>query len=137
MAAVTTAVFVATGLYRRSWRFLCFADCLFLARTILLGMTAAWAVAIAFLGYRPFGWNAFLLAVLHMSLLAAAMGAMRVARRYARERRLVQTRAADKSEGAAIRHVLLLGPPDWAASVIDLIRADKSSHIDRKRKSLN
>jgi len=129
MAAVTTAVFVATGLYRRSWRFLCFADCLFLARTILLGMTAAWATAIAFLGYRPFGWNAFLLAILHMSLLAAVMGTMRVARRYARERRLVQARAADTSEGAATRHVLLLGPPDWAASVIDLIRADKSSQM--------
>lgn len=130
MASIATTLFAATGLYRRSWRFLCFADCLFLARTIVLGMAGAWAAALAIPAFRPIGWHALALAILHVSLLMVVMGTMRIARRYLRERR--QSREllrVDASENVEIRHVLLLGPPDWAASVIELIRADKASHM--------
>ncbi|WNO54220.1 polysaccharide biosynthesis protein [Stakelama saccharophila] len=130
-ATIATSVFVLSGLYRRSWRFLTFADCVFLGRTILLGLATAWIAAMAVPGYRLLGEHIVALAVLHGSALAVLMGSMRVVRRFLRERRssgvAMHSAAAD---GAARRLVLLVGPPEWASSVIELVRRDPSSQMD-------
>ena len=129
-ATIATSVFFFAGLYRRSWRFLRFADCIFLAKVIALGLTAAWIAALAVPAMRSLGAVLIAVGVMQGSTLAAVMGSMRVVRRHLRERRQTHVSPGiDWVRATERRHVLLLGPPDWASSVIELIRADHSSNL--------
>lgn len=130
-ATIATSAFFLAGLYRRSWRFLRFGDCVFLAQTIVLGLSSAWMMALAIPAVRSLGLLLIAIAILQGSSLAALMGSMRVARRHVRERRQTRVlRRAERATSTPRRHVMLLGPPEWASSVIELVRADRSSNME-------
>ncbi|MEP7351270.1 MAG: nucleoside-diphosphate sugar epimerase/dehydratase [Sphingorhabdus sp.] len=129
---ITTSTALLVGLYGRSWRFLSFADCCFLAFTIILGLAISWAVALTLPQVRAVGISLLPMAMVHWSLLTVAMGSMRLLRRGLREweqQRVLHVEGQAAGSQPAKR-ALLLGTPEWSRSVIDLVRADRSVNID-------
>ena len=130
-ATIATSAFFFAGLYRRSWRFLRFDDCIFLAKVIALALIITWIAMLAIPAMRSLGAVLIAVGVVQGSTLTALMGAMRGVRRHLRERRKPQASPGVEWTGSVgRRHVLLLGPPDWASPMIELIRADHSSNLN-------
>ncbi|TPG42877.1 polysaccharide biosynthesis protein [Sphingomonas koreensis] len=129
-ASIATAVFVASGLYRRSWRYFQLSDALFVAQVIVLGLGVAWLATLAVPFYRHFAHDAVAIAILDSVALIVLMMAMRAGRRLQRERRQRQLLRLREPSRPPRRRVLLLGPLDWASSVIELVRLDRAAGIE-------
>jgi len=130
-AAIVTSVFYLAGLYGQSWRYMRFRDWLTLGQAIVLGLAAAWIAALAVPSIRALGNALPAIAILHVSTLLVTMGSMRAVRRYMRERRQArQLSIGTDGQQRPKRYVLLHGPPEWASSVIELIRGDAKANLD-------
>lgn len=130
-ATIATACFFLSGLYGRSWRYLSFSHCVFLAAVIVVGLLIAWLAAITLPVVRAESLALIPIAINHWALLTVLLTAMRVARRGTREwwvtrSRHVKARAAGKTE---LRRTLLIGPSQWARSVITLSNSESASDI--------
>ncbi len=119
------------GLYRRSWRFVSFADCAIMGVAVGIGLLAGWSL-IAFL--EPLGSLSDrlpVLALLHFCLSFLAMQMMRMARRGFRKlRRFGFPRIAKRTLGEGASRVILCGRAEWAASIIDMTRVHPASPVD-------
>ncbi|WP_169799557.1 polysaccharide biosynthesis protein [Novosphingobium lentum] len=130
-SATATLILYLSGLYRRNWRFVSVADCGFLVFTILWAFGLSWAFTLGFSKLRHNGLQLLPLAFVHFCMATLSMQMMRIARRAWRE--LAMRRAMDKdmaARPAAARRALLIGDPEWAVSVIELVKADKASPIN-------
>ncbi|HEX7656122.1 MAG TPA: nucleoside-diphosphate sugar epimerase/dehydratase [Sphingomonas sp.] len=124
------SAFIAGGLYRRSWRFMSYGDALDLAGMVMIGLAVAWAATLTVLpGLRSQGAALVPFAIVQGALALVALGAMRVFRRSVRNW-LAPYRAGAVAPTLRTRHALLLGDPEWARAMIELIRADQGSAID-------
>ena len=132
--ALASGAAVATqylfGLYRRSWRFVSFADCAIMGVAVAIGLLAGWSL-IAFI--EPVGFltdKLPTLALLHFCLSFLAMQLMRMARRAFRKMRHVGfPRIARKTLAEGTSRVILCGRAEWAASIIDMTRVHPASPI--------
>ena len=119
------------GLYRRSWRFISFADCAVMGVAIALGLVVAWTL-IAFISPASLqSAKAPMVMLLHYCLSFLAMQLMRMARRGFRKvrgRGLPMIRGTRPGQGGT--RVILVGRAEWAASVIDVARANPGSPYD-------
>lgn len=126
-SAAVVGVFVAAHLYNRSWRFLCFADGLFLAAVVVTGLTIAWLAALVLAPSMAAALSPASLA-LQACLLIVAMGSMRILRRSLRElQRMHASRLA--AARTAPKRTLLLGSAEWSSAMLDLIRADAAANM--------
>ncbi|MBY8828373.1 polysaccharide biosynthesis protein [Hephaestia mangrovi] len=129
-ATIPVGLFIATGLYRRSWRFISYADALYLVTTVAAGLGAAWVAALVTLpGLRDQGATLLPFALVSGALALVAMAGLRGARRGLRVWRS-NRRAAETAQPPRIRRALLLGDPEWALAMIELIRADRGAGIE-------
>ncbi|BBC72714.1 conserved hypothetical protein [Altererythrobacter sp. B11] len=131
-ALVTTLVLWLNGLYRHSWRFTRLADCIHLVRLVGIALFVAWSVSVAAVPMRlPDLPLLVTIPILHAALLIVVMTGMRIARRQLREARRVQGgTAVVHAPPRAARKAIVLGPPEWASSVIELVRGDPSAGLD-------
>lgn len=129
-AVVATACFFLSGLYGRSWRYVSFEHCVFLAMIIIVGLVMAWIAALTMPVVRAQGLALLPIAINHWALLTVVLTAMRVVRRGTREwntrSRYIKANPAAKAE---LRRTLLIGPPQWARSVIKLTHSGSASSI--------
>jgi len=126
-AVVATASFFLMGLYYRSWRFLNFSDCVLLVVSTLMALGIAWLGSLSAPQVRGQGLILLPIALQHWVMLTFVMGAMRMLRRglwelVNRKRRRLAARDTDQLE-----KVLLIGPPHWARTVINVLRSDTVS----------
>lgn len=130
-AIIATTCFFLSGLYGRSWRYLSFSHCVFLAGIIIVGLAIAWLAALSIPVVRAQGLTLLPIAINHWALVTVLLTAMRVARRGSREwitrHRNVKARAKGTGE---LRRTLLIGPPQWVRSVITLAHSESASSID-------
>lgn len=129
-ALIATTCFFLSGLYGRSWRYLSFTHCVFLATVIIVGLVIAWLAALTLPVVRSHGLLLLPIAINHWAVLTVLLTAMRVARRATREW-MVNTRQvrAKPAGNAELRRTLLIGPPQWVRSVIELARSESGSSI--------
>lgn len=130
-AIIATTCFLLSGLYGRSWRYLSFSHCVFLAMIIIVGLAIAWLAALTLPVVRAHGLTLLPIAINHWALLTVLLVAMRVARRgtgeWVTRSKHVKARAAGRTD---LRRTLLVGPPQWARSVIKLSHSQSNSSID-------
>jgi FlaA1/EpsC-like NDP-sugar epimerase len=130
MTMVSGGFFFVSGLYRRSWRFVSFADSIALALTVFGGLLTAWAVALGFSGRLGQLVYFFPVVMLHASLTLILTSMLRLARRSIHEaRRQPRGGSARAAAGRDAKSALLIGPPEWALSMIDMMRADKNGKV--------
>lgn len=131
IAGVASTFFLLTGMYKRSWRFVSFADSISMLITSFIGMGIGWA-AIAYVSpLSKYLFNFVTFAVLHYSLASMAMQLMRAGRRAVRSyRRRRQNAASVYSNDNVAKTALLIGDPEWALSVLDMFGPRNSSAIN-------
>ncbi|MBB3862558.1 O-antigen biosynthesis protein WbqV [Novosphingobium hassiacum] len=125
---ITTACFIATGLYRQNWRFVSLADCSTLLLTVSSALCVAWVITLGIPELRRLGMALVPLAFTHFCIATTFMLGMRMLRRSAREFRLRWIGDPASSEECTSRRLILIGEPEWAVSVIQLTHANKSMH---------
>lgn len=129
---IAAALFLVTGLYQQSWRFFGFSHAIQVVLVSLLANVLAWTATLTLLDKSP--GVGFAAAALTSWLLAIAfmMGVRSL-------RRSVQEGLKPKSAGSALYSkghgeqqgiALLVGSPQWALSVLDLIKAEDSPSFD-------
>lgn len=129
-AVIATTCFFLSGLYGRSWRYLSFSHCVFLAMVIVVGLVIAWLAALALPVVRAQGLALLAVAINHWALLTVLLVAMRVARRGTREWVAYSRHARAHTAGRTdLRRTLLIGSPEWARSVIKLTQTGSASSI--------
>lgn len=130
-AAIATSCFFLSGLYGRSWRYLSFSHCVFLAMIIVVGLVIAWLAALSLPVVRDQGLVLLAVAINHWAVLTVLLVAMRVARRGTAEwvssTRRVKARASGRTD---VRRTLLIGPSQWVHSVIKFAESQSASSID-------
>ncbi|HPV68309.1 MAG TPA: hypothetical protein PLU56_08460, partial [Sphingorhabdus lacus] len=131
IAGVASTFFLLTGMYKRSWRFVSFADSISMLITSFIGMGIGWA-AIAYVSpLSKYLFNFVTFAFLHYSLASMAMQLMRAGRRAVRSyRRRRQNAASVYSNDNVAKTALLIGDPEWALSVLDMFGPRNSSAIN-------
>ncbi|WP_372731533.1 polysaccharide biosynthesis protein [Novosphingobium sp.] len=128
-SAVTTFCFVSAGLYKQNWRFVSLADCSTLLLTVSGSLAVAWITSLSVSELFNLGVAVWPLMVVHFCVSAILMLSMRMLRRSVRElhaRFLNDTVAAGASKS---KRIVLIGDPEWAVSVIDLMRANKATPV--------
>lgn len=131
-AAICLGIFVVSGVYNRSWRFLSFGDGIAVGLVVFFALSIAWiACLIAFPSFRAEWPTLVPFAAIHGALVLVFMIAMRVLRRALR--RYFQNHRAFHRSGHSEHpnRALLLGKKDWARAMIDLIQygAEKQVQI--------
>ena len=130
-AGTATLLLAAMGLYRRSWRFTRFADCLIMIRSVAAVLAVAWIGSLLVVPSLPRNASLLPLVVLHGFAVFSVMTGMRATRRLLRERKNPGIRKlTDDSEAEAARRVLVVGSPDWACTVIEVVRSDRASKTE-------
>ena len=130
-ALVATAVFTASGLYKRSWRFVNFTHSSFLGMVILGGLAVAWLAAFAFPAVRAEAASLFPVAAIQWAFATLGMLSVRMMRRVERqffEKRRLVVRA--KPKAAVRKKAVLVGSWQWARVSIDIAQTDQSSSIE-------
>lgn len=125
-AGVSAAAFYGSGLYNYSWRFFGFEHAMLVVVVTLFAHAAAWLTTLVILD-KSLGLG-FVAAGLLQSLLAIAfMLGLRSLRRWLREglkpRAMAGAFAARPADGTP-PVALLVGSPQWALSVLELINTD-------------
>ena len=131
-AGITAFTFYASGLYNFSWRFFSFGHAIHVVAVSLFAHGVAWAFALSLLGKAP-GLGFVAAALLQLLLATAFMLSARSLRRSLRQwvrpgRAVGALMAGPASEGQAI--ALLVGSPQWAMSVLELIKAEDSPSFE-------
>lgn len=128
-SAIAVVLLLASGLYRRNWRFTSITDCFVLGTNIAIVIGLFWAAA--WLTFKPTDTAQFWrLAILHFSLSLLIMQVMRLSRRaVARLPFFALSRDSTAAQFADQEKVVLVGRADWAESVIRITRGDRNSPI--------
>jgi|GEM_PF-55717 len=132
-SAIVAVIFWLSGLYHQSWRFIRFSDCIHMGKAVVVGLAVAWIASVATMPLRWEGGVAEVVTmpVQHVALLIVVMGAMRIARRQLREaRRSKSSGSRAKVRSGTLQRAIIVASPDWATSVIDLIRGDPDSDLE-------
>lgn len=131
-AGSAVVVFYTSGLYTRSWRFFGFGHAMMVVLVSLVANGVAWAGSLALLGKTPgIGFSAAALTqwLLTIALMMGARSLRRSVQEGLKPRtvaRALSTNPTDQDQGIA----LLVGSPQWAMSVLDLIKAEASPSFD-------
>ena len=126
-ACATTAIFVQLGLYRLSWRFVRFADCMSMSRSVAAALIVAWIASLLLFPTIPRNSSILPLVILHGLAVVSVMAGLRGVRRMLRERDHPRAKASADPEFEKMRYVIVLGSPDWACTVIELVHSDRAS----------
>ena len=131
-AMITAAVFHGSRLYKQSWRFFGFNHALLLFATSGIAAAFSWAAMLFLLDKSP-GIGFAAAALTQWLLSAALLMGLRSARRSARE--LIKPKFAGASHASSAPNerrdvALLVGSPEWALSILDLIKAEDSPTFD-------
>lgn len=131
-AGVSAVAFFGSGLYNYSWRFFGFGHAMLVVSVTLIAHSASWLATLMILGKTP--GLGFLAAALLQSLLAIAfMLGLRSLRRSLRDglkpARVVGALAA-RPAGEAQAIALLVGSPQWALSVLELINTEDNPSFE-------
>lgn len=127
LSAAATLCFVAAGLYKQNWRFVSLADCSTLLLTVSGSLAAGWIVALGVPQLLRIGLAIFPMMIVHFCMSATLMLAMRMLRRSIREMNVRLLGNPASAKPGISRRVILIGDPEWAVSVIDLMRANKTT----------
>lgn len=124
---IAAAVLLVSGLYKHSWRFFGFGHALFLVVVSFAATALAW-VAILTLHDKSPGAGFAAAALTQWLLTIAFMMGLRSLRRSIREglrpksvAKALSVKGAEEGQSIA----LLVGSPQWALSVLDLIKAEE------------
>lgn len=124
--SIVVAILYLSGIYRRSWRYYGFWHALTLVGVLLLGLAIAWGIIMAFPQVRALGRELVPLALNHLMFVTAVLMALRASRRIVREWLSGTGPAvAHRNNVDGTRWAVLVGSPQWALSVIHLLRAEE------------
>ena len=130
LVGVASAIFLSAGMYRRSWRFVSFADSVSMVITCIIGLTGGWVAATLVTGLSGIGFGILPFAVLHFCVATTAMQLMRTARRAVRSyRRRQQNAISVSANDNAAKTALLIGHPEWALAMLDMFASNSPSVI--------
>ncbi|MBX7483379.1 polysaccharide biosynthesis protein [Qipengyuania qiaonensis] len=135
-AGVATTVFVLSGLYRRSWRFVDFTHSSFLGLVILGGLVLAWLAAFALSVTRADAAALVPVAAVQWAFATLGMLSVRMIRRVERqfsERQFsVRQRSAvrQRPKVTVRKKAILVGSWQWARLSIDLAQTDHGSSVE-------
>ena len=130
-AVVAVAAFAASGLYRRSWRFVDFTHSSFLVFVILGGISLAWLGTFAFSAARAEAPALLLVAIIQWAFATLGMLGVRIMRRVERQysdRRKSAHRSRPRV--TARKKAVLVGSWQWARLSIDLTQTDQGSSVE-------
>ncbi|MFB0612642.1 polysaccharide biosynthesis protein [Aurantiacibacter poecillastricola] len=125
---ISLALLYLAGVYYRSWRFFDFASALYLMVVGFLSMIPAWGAVLWFTG-NPVTFSIIGLALAQALFALAFMMVLRGTRRSIQEYRFAQLPWVGRREEAAVTDqplALLVGSPQWARSVLDLVANEES-----------
>jgi len=125
-----TLCFFFLGAYRRSWRFVSIADVLHMVGTLVGALVSTWLVVLDLSKQLSAGLTILPVAILHFCLLTLTMMAMRLVRRGLREAIRRWPGASRRRVAENARNTLLLGEPEWAVSVINMVKSGKGSPMN-------
>jgi O-antigen biosynthesis protein WbqV len=124
--SIVVGVLYVSGIYRRSWRYYGFWHALTLVGVLIVGLGLAWAGSFTIPAVRALGRGVVPLAFDHMMFTTAALMALRASRRIVREWLSgAGPSVALRSNADGARWAILVGSPQWALSVIQLLRAEE------------
>ncbi|MEL7190034.1 MAG: polysaccharide biosynthesis protein [Pseudomonadota bacterium] len=129
-SALTVALLYLSGLYRRSWRFTSLADCIAMGFNIGFALAITWSTIWWLIGSPRSLGDIALLGLFHFCLCFLAMQVMRLSRRAVRF--LPIGNIAGKNGAGAIdrKNVILVGPANWAESIIKFSKSEAGSPIN-------
>lgn len=128
LVTICTAIFMMTGTYKRSWRFMSFSDGLYIGLVVTAALSTAWMACLLVFPELRLRLDVVIpFVVVHAALVLVAMASMRILRRAFRE----NTRRSRRSAAVDVRrrNALLLGSSDWARAMIELIQSDTKSGV--------
>lgn len=124
-ATICTAIFMMTGIYKRSWRFMSFGDGLYIGLAVTAALSTAWTACLLVFPELRLRLDVVIpFAIVHAALVLVAMASMRILRRAYREN-VRRSAAIDIRR----RSALLLGSSDWARAMIELVQSDTKSGV--------
>lgn len=126
-SAIATLFFVVAGLYKQNWRFVSLADCSTLLLTVSGSLALAWITTLSVPGLLRLNMAIWPLIIVHFCVSTTLMLAMRMLRRSLRELHARFLASPTLAMSGVGRRVVLIGEPEWAVSVIDLMRANKAT----------
>lgn len=129
LVTICTSIFMLTGLYKRSWRFMSFSDGLYIGLVVTAALSMAWMACLLVFPELRLRLDVVIpFVIVHAALVLVAMTAMRTLRRAFRE----NTRRSRRSAAVDVRrrNALLLGSSDWARAMIELIQSDTKSGVN-------
>ena len=122
-AVTATAVLVLLRVYRQSWRFFGFRHAAAVVGSSLVGSAIGWWALLA-IQEVPFTYPLAIAALTQWMLATGLLMGLRSARRIARESFSGSHITLGKSTRSDLPQALLIGPPQWAMSIIELMRAE-------------
>lgn len=145
-AIISVAVFHMVGIYRQSWRHISVKELLFLGQAAVLAVALSSVVSLLFFSTPP--WLPRSVPVIQWFVLVVMLGSLRASSRVARE--LLRPAAVAppgvpsgaQHRGAPHENVLLVGEPDWADTVLRMLKDGRNpamtavgilAHDDRDR----
>lgn len=130
VVGVASVIFLGAGMYRRSWRFVTFADSVALVITSAIGLLCGWISAAYFWGlpaaasyFLPFALLHFCVAVMAMQLMRASR---RAVRSYLRRRQNALSVSANDN---IVKTALIIGSPEGALGVLDMFEQNNGNSI--------
>ncbi len=128
-SALTVALLYLSGLYRRSWRFTSLADCVAMGFNIGFALAITWSAIWWSIGSPRSLADIALLGLFHFCLCFLTMQVMRLSRRAVRY--LPIGNVAGKNADAADRkNVILVGPANWAESIIKFTNSEARAPVN-------
>lgn len=130
VVSVASVTFLSAGMYRRSWRFVSFADSVSTVATTFVGLALGWITATFVTGLANMGFYILPFAILHFCVASMVMQLMRAGRRASRSyiRRQRNAIAVSANDNAA-KTALLIGDPEWTLAMLDMFRTNGTSAI--------
>jgi FlaA1/EpsC-like NDP-sugar epimerase len=130
VVGVASVLFLAAGMYQRSWRFVSFADSVSMVITSSIGLFCGWIAVGYFWGLPAAGKYFVPFAVLHFCVATMAMQLMRACRRAVRSYRRRQQNALSISANDNVgKTALLIGGPEWSLAMLDMFGPNGSTAI--------
>jgi FlaA1/EpsC-like NDP-sugar epimerase len=130
VAGVASAIFLIGGMYRRSWRFVSFADSVVMVIMTAIGLACGWVAASYATGLANMGFYIVPFALLHFCLVTMIMQLMRAGRRAVRSyRRRRQNAVVVSANDNVAKTALLIGDPEWALTMLDMFGPAGTSAI--------
>lgn len=132
VVGVASVIFLVVGMYRRSWRFVSFADSISMVITSALGLMCGWISAAVFLGLPDASIYFLPFAVLHFCVSVTVMQLMRASRRavrsYRRKRQQVLSVSANHNDNS-VKTAILIGSPEAALGVLEIFGQNNRNSI--------